>query len=294
MSINFADESEYANDMDELDDLTATAHPTNDKDIGEYLDELTESTSSRQARSTPDAFDLCLSDDEDDESPNAGSSAPSRVLETAEADALKFFDMDDEPTIPPSSAANDKREVNPAKRQSVIMTAHSGSSAGTPEEEQDKKRVLLVQIGRYRETWPFLEEVITFPPNMHKKSPEKLEEIRNECSGRVQNRNCMKGLRVVFNGAMSQVETFVTTRFSSVELQGFAKACEMDEVVQDSIKELEIKYLSSSGVMAPEARLIMALMLVAYSTHNKNRTTRLVQGVAHSRAPPLGQKYQDL
>lgn len=303
MSINFVDESEYANDMDELDDLTATVHPEQEKDVGEYLDEL---CGNKEPIRGPDAFDLCLSDDETldsfkDPVAKTSFSGDSGFSDAAEKDALKFFAAetsfsdDDVPVIRHDQPVIvGGRTTAKATKPLVTTSVNDAESSKTAEEEQDQKRVLLVQIARYRETWPFLEDVITFPPNMHKKSVEKLEEIRNECSGRVQNRNCMKGLRIVFNGAMAQFETFVTTRFSSVELQGFAKACEMDEVVQDSIKELEIKYLSSAGVMAPEARLLMALMLVAYSTHNKNRTTRLIQGVAHSRAPDLGQRYSDL
>lgn len=265
MSVNFVDESEYANDMDQLDDLAPQPEKQN---IEEYMDELT----NRSTSIGPDQFDLELSE-------ALATSSSSSSADRAEAAAIDFFN---EPA--PSAAPS----ATPA-----VKAVHNVIVSGS-DDEQDQKRVLLVQIARYRETWPFLEELITFPPTMHKKSVEKLEEIRNECSGRVQNRNCMKGLRIVFNGAMAQFETFVTSRFTFIELQGFAKACEMDEVVQDSIKELEIKYLSSSGVMAPEARLIMGLLLVAYSTHNKNRTTRLVQGVAHSRAPDLGKKYSDL
>lgn len=274
MSVNFVDQSEYANDMDELDDLTP---PKDKQDIGDYVDEL----AGRAAPVIgPEAFDLV--EVVDAPSPAKSSSSAAQL----DAEAREFFNSDFDELKVPAATAKDDAGAKPKPTASVI-------TSGT-DEEQDQKRVLLVQIARYRETWPFLEEVISFPPTLHKKSVEKLEEIRNECSGRVQNRNCMKGLRIVFNGAMAQFETFVTSRFTFIELQGFAKACEMDEVVQDSIKELEIKYLSSSGVMAPEARLIMGLLLVAYSTHNKNRTTRLVQGVAHSRAPDLGKKYQDL
>lgn len=300
MSINFVDESEYANDMDALDDLSAAspAGPGPKQDISEYIEEL---CGTKPETSGPDAFDLELSDD--DEPLNFGSGAPptkpfSRFDERAEAKAMSFFndDSDDIPVSQSELSQQDKTSSVAQKTNTKAPLPHAATNVilGGSDEEQDQKRVLLVQIARYRETWPFLEEVVTFPTTLHKKSVEKLEEIRNECSGRVQNRNCMKGLRIVFNGAMAQFETFVTSRFTSVELQGFAKACEMDEVVQDSIKELEIKYLSSSGVMAPEARLIMGLLLVAYATHSKNRTTRLVQGVAHSRAPDLGHRYSDL
>lgn len=289
MSINFVDESEYANDMDALDDLSA-ASPVGSgpkQDISEYIDELSGST--QPSTTGPDAFDLELSDEESEFEFGSKGATPhtTRFDERAEAEALSFFNDDS------TQAKNTTPKTVPLPN-AVKPNATANVIVGGTDEEQDQKRVLLVQIARYRETWPFLEEVVSFPTTMHKKSVEKLEEIRNECSGRVQNRNCMKGLRIVFNGAMAQFESFVTSRFTSVELQGFAKACEMDEVVQDSIKELEIKYLSSSGVMAPEARLIMGLLLVAYATHSKNRTTRLVQGVAHSRAPDLGHRYSDL
>jgi len=302
MSINFVDETTYAGDMAELNDLLDATVSTSDPLKVDFASE-------------DDPFGLDIEPEEDNGffsnntiSANKDHHRPQMVVGERvtprgcapfDAQPPKYdFDAKAAEFMKDLDLADTKDEQN---NNGDDFGGFGGSSAKKVDSvyEADKqttdedKKNLLIQIAKYRMNWPYLEQEIQFPAALHKKTVEKLQEIRDECSSRVQNRNTTKCLRLVFNASVGQLESICTSYFTSIELEGFAKACETNDMIQDSLLELEIKYFGKGGPMAPEARLIIGLLTTAVATHRNNSMRRRVTEACRSYSDPLPQ-YSDL
>jgi len=283
MSIPILDQSDYLHDMEELDDLMPAMDPSKGlegkacsfSDGGyEIVEEPAVDAPAKQALPAPKTIDDFIPRHHIDE-----------ALTTASAPAGKL-DMRPRPsddgwgdTPGKASFARADEPVGKANEPARSKTWF-GSGGKAPESEDEVKKGLLTRIDAYRSTWPWLDDKITFPPNMHKKSPEKLKAILEECSNKVQNRNMTSMLGIVFSTAICAIENLCTKQFGWSDLKGFALECETDETIKNSIKEIEIKYFASSKAMAPEARLAIALLQKLVAVTNRNRGQRLLEEVA--------------
>lgn len=261
MSISIDDQSDYLRDMEELDDLMpATAESTGRADV--QYDIVEEAPSPSIAPSKP-AVPRSIDD----------------FLPSAERSSATFASLPSVSVTSPPKASDDgwgdSAAPAPAKGKTWF-----GSGGKAPEDEDEVKKGLLARIEAYRSTWPWLEEKLTFPPNMHKKTPEKLKAILEECSNKVQNRNMTSMLGIVFSTAICSIENLCTKQFGWTDLKGFALECETDQAIKDSLREVEIKYFACSKAMAPEARLAIALLQKLVAVTNKNRSQRLLEEVA--------------
>jgi len=256
--------------MEELDDLmpamnqdsTASAHET-----GEY--EVIEEQQAPAAPVSKSASPLPRSTD--DFIPSHFAEEVRSMAKEAPATTAKSDD----------GWGDDKPDNAPAK-------TWFGSGGKAPQSEDDAKKGLLARIEAYRSTWPWLDEKITFPANLHKKTPEKLKAILEECSNKVQNRNMTSVLGIVFSTAICTIENLCTSQFGWTDLKGFALECETDETIKNSIREIEIKYFASSKAMAPEARLAIALLQKLVAVTNRNRGQRLLADIARRSLDPRG------
>lgn len=317
MSINFVDETSYGNDMAELNEaIEASPFVTSDSMRQGKID--------FESEDDPFGIDVdgkafdnsAFFDSEITTSNVNGGQAPPTVktnspFNTARADEFMstlsrpFETADSSRTF--ETVTNGHNDITEAlnvktsfdKKDDDFGGFGSSSSSDKSSKQAEPanvdvdKKLLLNQIARYRSNWPYLEQEIQFPVALHKKTPEKLQEILDECSAKVQNRNATKCLKLVFNTIIGQVESLCTSYFTSIELDGFAKACETNEMIQDSLLELEIKYMGKNGPMAPEARLILGLLTTAVATHRNNKMRRRVTEACRSYADPLPQ-YSDL
>lgn len=280
------DESTYANDMDEIDDLVESAQVTN-------------SSSSSSNDRLFDDTEFELLDDDIAASPSRDERAD-RSVSVKSAIGDRCFDCEAADDEAADFFFTESREVAPcpSRDERARQPSSVGTSAKhpdlTPEQVEKKRQIAIKQIAAYRQTWPYLEQKMTFPVSFNKKNLDKLEEMLEECSGHVQSTNTTRGFNMLFNGFAGKIETICTKYFTFIELQGFARRLETDAVVQDSLKELEIKYLSASGVMKPEVRLLMGLFFCAYTTHCENRDRRIITTVAKSLARPIPKEFEDL
>lgn len=288
MSVQIQDDSVYSNDMDDLSDLISASVPVNPDD---------------DEKPTFDGSFLQHAElVEDDDAPPDRKAVVKPVAKPTDWHASKaqefMKDINDDET--PKSAKSDEDWGFGDKPAKAVTTPSKPDDqktwfgSGGKSDDDDDKKALLCKISAYRTNFPFLNDELTFPSKLHKKSVEQLEDIIKECSSRVQSRNMLKGLKIFFNGTMGAVEDLCTTQFGLTELQGFARNCEMNQVIQDSILELEIKYFSARGVMAPEWRLIMGIMLCAVTTVSNNRTERKIREVCVGSVRPLPDSFSDL
>lgn len=272
MSIPFLDQSDYLRDMEELDDLM----PAVKTDRGAEAD-------------TRDEYDI-VEEKPQDPLGKTGVTLSKHALTPRSADDFipSHFaeEVSREALVPCSSLPEatddgwgDKKACNGEPRVPSSKTWF-GSGGKAPESEDEVKKGLLARIEAYRTTWPWLDEKITFPANLHKKTPEKLKAILEECSNKVQNKNMTSMLGIVFSTAICAIENLCTKQFGWTDLKGFALECETDETIKNSIKEIEIKYFASSKAMAPEARLAIALLQKLVAVTNRNRSQRLLEEVA--------------
>lgn len=280
MSIPFLDQSDYLRDMEELDDLLPASSPGGDAEY-ELVEEQAPNETNEPARSNrppkhalaPRSVDDFIPQHLVDELP-VRSAAPERASDDSWGDEPDRSDRGD--------------------GQAPTKTWF-GSGGKAPQSEDDAKKGLLARIEAYRSTWPWLDEKITFPANLHKKTPEKLKAILEECSNKVQNRNMTSVLGIVFSTAICAAENLCTNQLGWTDLKGFALECENDETIKTSIREIEIKYFASSKAMAPEARLAIALLQKLVAVTNRNRGQRLLADMARRSLDPLvAQAYQDL
>ena len=279
MSIPFVDQSDYLRDMEELDDLMP-ALDSQEAGADPVQYEIVEETKTSQDTA---ATVKCTSPRSiDDFMPNSlrsglgdFSSPVSGPVQTAPASDGDFADS--------KPATGDKQKT------------WFGSGGKAPESEDEVKKGLLARIEAYRTTWPWLDEKITFPPNLHKKTPEKLKAILEECSNKVQNRNMTSMLGIIFSTTICAIENLCTNQLGWTDLKGFALECETDEAIKNSVKEIEIKYFASSKAMAPEARLAIALLQKLVAVTNRNRGQRLLAEIGRrSLDPRVAQQYEDL
>lgn len=262
MSIPFLDQSDYLRDMEELDDLMpAVPEAPTEERVYEVVEEP-----------EPQAPKLVLANQDDKEC--SGKSAP-----RTPDDFIPKSLIDAVPSKP-EEPARAKEDWGCSDPKPAGRTSWFGSGGKAPESEDEAKKGLLARIDAYRSSWPWLDDKITFPPNMHKKSPEKLKAILEECSNKVQNRNMTSMLGIVFSTAICAIENLCTKQFGWTDLKGFALECETDETIKNSVKEIEIKYFASSKAMAPEARLAIALLQKLVAVTNRNRSQRLLEEVA--------------
>lgn len=293
MSIPFVDQSDYLRDMEELDDLMPASTGQLDSltspfdaeydIVEEQAPEKKPSTLGRTPRSADDFIPQRFVDE------------VAKQTNPLELGRHAF------PPTPPKRGSDDSWGDEPKADEPVDGKAclpsktWFGSGGKAPQSEDDEKKGLLARIEAYRSTWPWLDEKITFPANLHKKSPEKLKAILEECSNRVQNRNMTSVLGIVFSTAICAAENLCTSQLGWTDLKGFALECENDETIKTSIKEIEIKYFASSKAMAPEARLAIALLQKLVAVTNRNRGQRLLADMARrSLDPRVAQEYQDL
>ena len=276
MSIQFQDSSDYLEDMEQLDDLMPALQTTR---------ELTAPTVQ---------YELEL--DEEREQAVPSRAAPRQADEIA-IEQLKHELVQRKPTVsehalaepevpPTSSNKSDDGWGEGSSGQSKTSSSWFGSGGKAPKSEDDEKRELLDRIAAYRSTWPWLDEKITFPANLPKKSVEKLRVVLEECSAKVQNKNMTSMLGIVFSTVLCSIENLCTKQFGWADLKGFALECEQDQAIKDSIREIEIKYWASSKAMAPEARLAVALLQKLVLVTNRNRGQRLLLEVSKRQLDP--------
>ena len=281
MSIPFQDQSDYLRDMEELDDLMPAVVDTADSNsYQEHTYEVVD-------ESPPNP--LTQERHADSETPRS----PDDFIPKHLIDAIPKHTPPQDSEKPALPASKDDWGCSDSGKPG--RTSWFGSGGKAPESEDEVKKGLLARIDAYRATWPWLDERITFPANLHKKSPEKLKAILEECSNKVQNRNMTSMLGIVFSTAICAIENLCTKQFGWTDLKGFALECETDETIKNSVKEIEIKYFASSKAMAPEARLAIALLQKLVAVTNRNRSQRLLEEVA--RRPLDGsalQGYDDL
>lgn len=279
MSIQFQDSSDYLEDMEQLDDLMPALQTTR---------ELTVPTVQ---------YELEL--DEEREQAVPSRAAPRQADEIA-IEQLKHELVQRKPLVsehtPAEAQADGSHSTTARDRddgwgegssgQSKTSSSWFGSGGKAPKSEDDEKRELLDRIAAYRSTWPWLDEKITFPANLHKKSVEKLRVVLEECSAKVQNKNMTSMLGIVFSTVLCSIENLCTKQFGWADLKGFALECEQDQAIKDSIREIEIKYWASSKAMAPEARLAVALLQKLVLVTNRNRGQRLLLEVSKRQLDP--------
>lgn len=286
MSVQIQDDSVYSSDMDDLSDLISANVPVNPDD-----DEKPAFDSSFLEHA-----ELVEDDTPLDRKATVKPSTKPATVDWHASKAQEFMKEINEPEVAKSSSSDEDWGFGdkPTKVAAKPDEQKTWFGSGGKSDDDDDKKALLCKIAAYRTNFPFLNDEITFPTKLHKKNVEQLEDIVKECSSRVQSRNMLKGLRIFFNGTMGAVEDLCTTQFGLSELQGFARNCEMNQVIQDSILELEIKYFSARGVMAPEWRLIMGIMLCAVTTVSNNRAERKIREVCVGSARPLPDSFSDL
>lgn len=272
MSIPFIDQSDYLRDLEDLDDLMpATTNETDHAAEYEVVEDAPEQVAGTRVKPLP-------------------RSADDFIPQYLTSERLAPTPDDKQPL--PSAQSDDGWGDEPAEKKGKTWF---GSGGKAPESEDDLKKSLLARIEAYRSTWPWLEDKLTFPPNLHKKSPEKLKAILEECSNKVQNRNMTSMLGIIFSTTICAIENLCTSQLGWTDLRGFALECETDETIKNSVKEIEIKYFASSKAMAPEARLAIALLQKVVAVTSRNRGQRLLEEVARrSLDPRVAQEYQDL
>lgn len=282
MSIPFVDQSDYLRDMEELDDLMP-ALDSQEAGADPVQYEIVEETKpSKTSQDTAGPIPVASP------APRSIDDFMSNSLRTGLGD---FSSPRREPAPPASDG--DFSDSKPATGDKQKTWFGSGGKA--PESEDEAKKGLLARIEAYRATWPWLDEKITFPPNLHKKTPEKLKAILEECSNKVQNRNMTSMLGIIFSTTICAIENLCTNQLGWTDLKGFALECETDEAIKNSVKEIEIKYFASSKAMAPEARLAIALLQKLVAVTNRNRGQRLLAEIGRrSLDPRVAQQYEDL
>jgi hypothetical protein len=267
MSIQFQDSSDYLEDMEQLDDLMPALPATQ--------------------TAAPVQYELELEED--------AKPAPLRKPEASaprQADEIAIEQLKHELILPKNAPAEVQADGprddgwGESSGQAKTSSSWFGSGGKAPKSEDDEKRELLDRIAAYRSTWPWLDDKITFPANLHKKSVEKLRVVLEECSAKVQNKNMTSMLGIVFSTVLCSIENLCTKQFGWADLRGFALECEQDQAIKDSIREIEIKYWASSKAMAPEARLAVALLQKLVLVTNRNRGQRLLLEVSKRQLDP--------